>query len=62
MRIAVTHVTRLEFGDEVGETVMDAHLGPRDDVDQRENDSHCAWSRPDMCGGTKMGSATLPTC
>ena len=35
MRIAVTHVTRLDFGDEVSETVMDAHLGPRDDVDQR---------------------------
>jgi transglutaminase-like putative cysteine protease len=35
MRIAVTHVTRLEFGDEVSETVMDAHLGPRDDTDQR---------------------------
>jgi transglutaminase-like putative cysteine protease len=35
MRIAVTHVTRLDFGSEVRETVMDAHLGPRDDVDQR---------------------------
>jgi len=35
MRIAVTHVTRLEFSDEVRETVMDAHLGPRDDADQR---------------------------
>ena len=35
MRIAVTHVTRLDFGDEVSETVMDTHLGPRDDVDQR---------------------------
>src|ERR1700730_5221712 len=35
MRIAVTHVTRLEFGDEVSETVMDARLGPRDDADQR---------------------------
>jgi transglutaminase-like putative cysteine protease len=35
MKIAITHVTRLEFSDEVRETVMDAHLGPRDDVDQR---------------------------
>jgi transglutaminase-like putative cysteine protease len=35
MKIAVAHVTRLEFGDEVSETVMDAHLGPRDDADQR---------------------------
>jgi transglutaminase-like putative cysteine protease len=35
MRIAVTHVTRLEFGDEVSETVMDTRLGPRDDADQR---------------------------
>jgi transglutaminase-like putative cysteine protease len=35
MRIAVKHVTRLEFGDEVSETVMDTHLGPRDDADQR---------------------------
>ena len=35
MRIAVTHVTRLDFGAEVSETVMDARLGPRDDADQR---------------------------
>lgn len=35
MKIAVTHVTRLDFADEVSETVMDAHLGPRDDADQR---------------------------
>jgi transglutaminase-like putative cysteine protease len=35
MRIAVTHVTRLDFGNEVSETVMDARLGPRDDADQR---------------------------
>jgi transglutaminase-like putative cysteine protease len=35
MRIAVTHVTRLEFGDEVSESVMDTRLGPRDDADQR---------------------------
>ena len=35
MRVAVTHVTRLDFADEVSESVMDAHLGPRDDADQR---------------------------
>jgi transglutaminase-like putative cysteine protease len=35
MRIAVTHLTRLDFGGEVRETVMDARLGPRDDADQR---------------------------
>lgn len=35
MRIAILHVTRLDFADEVSETVMDAHLGPRDDADQR---------------------------
>ncbi len=35
MRIAVSHVTRLDFGDEVSETVMDTRLGPRDDADQR---------------------------
>jgi transglutaminase-like putative cysteine protease len=35
VRIAVRHVTRLEFSEEVSETVMDAHLGPRDDADQR---------------------------
>jgi transglutaminase-like putative cysteine protease len=35
MRVAITHVTRLDFGGEVRETVMDTRLGPRDDVDQR---------------------------
>ena len=35
MKIAVTHVTRIDFDDEVSETVMNAHLGPRDDADQR---------------------------
>jgi transglutaminase-like putative cysteine protease len=35
MRIAVTHLTRLDFGQEVTESVMDARLGPRDDPDQR---------------------------
>ncbi len=34
MRIAVTHVTRMEFGTEVSESVMDARLGPRDDAHQ----------------------------
>jgi transglutaminase-like putative cysteine protease len=35
MRIAITHVTRMEFGAEVTESVMDVRLGPRDDADQR---------------------------
>jgi transglutaminase-like putative cysteine protease len=34
MRIAVSHLTRLDFGHEVMESVMDTHLGPRDDADQ----------------------------
>lgn len=34
MRIAVTHVTRLDFAEEVTESVMDTRLGPRDDSDQ----------------------------
>jgi transglutaminase-like putative cysteine protease len=34
MRIAVTHLTRLDFDEEVNETIMDAHLGPFDDADQ----------------------------
>lgn len=34
MRVAVSHVTRLDFAAEVMESVMDAHLGPRDDADQ----------------------------
>ena len=62
MRIAVAHVTRLEFGDEVSETVMDAHLGPRDDADQRVERFRCAWSRWATCGGTRTASATRPTC
>jgi transglutaminase-like putative cysteine protease len=35
MKVSVIHVTRLDFGGEVSETVMDAHLGPRNDSDQR---------------------------
>jgi len=35
MRVAISHLTRLDFADEVMESVMDAHLGPRDDSDQR---------------------------
>ncbi|HEY0583170.1 MAG TPA: transglutaminase family protein [Chloroflexota bacterium] len=35
MRIAVSHLTRLDFGEEVTESVMDARLGPRDDAHQR---------------------------
>lgn len=34
MRIAISHLTRLDFGHEVMESVMDTHLGPRDDADQ----------------------------
>jgi transglutaminase-like putative cysteine protease len=30
----VSHLTRLDFADEVLESVMDTHLGPRDDADQ----------------------------
>jgi transglutaminase-like putative cysteine protease len=35
MRVLVNHLTRLDFVDEVSESVMDTHLGPRDDPDQR---------------------------
>jgi transglutaminase-like putative cysteine protease len=35
MRVIVSHLTRLDFVDEVSESVMDTHLGPRDDADQR---------------------------
>jgi len=35
MRVLVSHLTRLDFVDEVSESVMDTHLGPRDDADQR---------------------------
>lgn len=34
MRVAIAHVTRLDFAHEVLESVMDTHLGPRDDDDQ----------------------------
>jgi transglutaminase-like putative cysteine protease len=34
MRVAISHLTRLDFADEVLESVMDTHLGPRDDCDQ----------------------------
>ncbi len=34
MRVAILHRTRLDFADEVMESVMDTHLGPRDDADQ----------------------------
>jgi transglutaminase-like putative cysteine protease len=40
MRVAVTHVTRLDFADEVSESIMDTHLGPRDDADQRVQRFH----------------------
>lgn len=35
MRVLVTHVTRLDYGEEVTESIMEARLGPRDDFDQR---------------------------
>jgi transglutaminase-like putative cysteine protease len=35
VRIAISHLTRLDFAQEVMESVMDTHLGPRDDSDQR---------------------------
>jgi transglutaminase-like putative cysteine protease len=35
VRVLISHLTRLDFGHEVLESVMDAHLGPRDDSDQR---------------------------
>ncbi len=35
MRIALRHVTRLEYDADVVESVMDARLGPRSDEDQR---------------------------
>jgi transglutaminase-like putative cysteine protease len=35
VRVAISHLTRLDFADEVMESVMDTHLGPRDDSDQR---------------------------
>jgi transglutaminase-like putative cysteine protease len=35
MRLAITHATHLTWDDEVTESVMDVHLGPRDDTDQR---------------------------
>jgi transglutaminase-like putative cysteine protease len=34
MRVVVTHLTRLDFVDEVSESVMDTRVGPRDDADQ----------------------------
>jgi transglutaminase-like putative cysteine protease len=37
MRVAISHLTRLDFADEVLESVMDTHLGPRDDADQHVN-------------------------
>jgi transglutaminase-like putative cysteine protease len=35
MRVAVTHATHLRWNEEVTESVMDVHLGPRDDTEQR---------------------------
>src|SRR5205823_2081534 len=33
MRIAIAHLTRLDFGHEVMASVMDTHLGPRDPME-----------------------------
>ena len=38
MRVAILHRTRLDFADEVMESVMDTHLGPRDDADQHADE------------------------
>lgn len=35
MRLAVTHATHLKWDAEITESIMDVHLGPRDDTDQR---------------------------
>ena len=35
MRLRVTHTTHLTWDEEITESVMDVHLGPRDDADQR---------------------------
>ena len=35
MRVAITHTTRLDYGADVVEAVMDTRLGPRSDVHQR---------------------------
>jgi transglutaminase-like putative cysteine protease len=35
MRVAITHTTRLAYGADVVEGIMDARLGPRSDADQR---------------------------
>jgi transglutaminase-like putative cysteine protease len=35
VRVAVAHATHLRWDEEVTESVMDVHLGPRDDTDQR---------------------------
>jgi transglutaminase-like putative cysteine protease len=43
MRVAVQHVTRLEFAGEVTESVMDVRLGPFDDADQRTQRFQLRW-------------------
>jgi transglutaminase-like putative cysteine protease len=46
MRLAVTHTTHLRWDDEVTESVMDVHLGPRDDTDQRIERFHLRVDPP----------------
>jgi transglutaminase-like putative cysteine protease len=43
MRVAVRHVTRLEFDGEVAESIMDVRLGPHDDAHQRTQRFHLRW-------------------
>ncbi|GAC1321374.1 MAG: transglutaminase family protein [Chloroflexota bacterium] len=46
----VSHVTRLDYGEEVNESIMEARLGPRDDADQRIRRFHL---RVEPTGHTK---------
>ncbi len=43
MRVAVQHVTRLEFAGEVAESIMDVRLGPLDDAHQRTRRFQLRW-------------------
>jgi transglutaminase-like putative cysteine protease len=43
MRVAVQHVTRLEFAGEVSESIMDVRLGPHDDEHQHTQRFSLRW-------------------
>ncbi|MBV9579318.1 MAG: transglutaminase family protein [Chloroflexi bacterium] len=43
MRVAVQHVTRLDFAGEVAESVMDVRVGPLDDAHQRTQRFQLGW-------------------